>query len=172
MSLSAVRLERYLALLVVTGGPGCGIAGIHLDTEDSTACLTVAIDDACPTVAEADVALSGSESCTTPVEEVVRVVALGDRVPAPDSGDTGAPAFEQCCYDVKVAVHEGQGCVVGRVLSIDGAMVRAPVVVGSRWGDWGATPRVRGLDRAQREALAAYWADAARREHASIGSFA
>jgi hypothetical protein len=73
-----------------------------------------------------------------------------------------------CCY--QVIVGPGSGCI-GRPFTVEGAARTAPV---RARGDWklASKPRVRGLDRATRAALADAWAEDARFEHASIASFA
>ena len=72
---------------------------------------------------------------------------------------------DSCCWVVF------GNCDVGRPLAIDGQARHARLTDGSGWGK-PLFPDVSALDDETRRALAAYWAQEALNEHASVASFA
>jgi hypothetical protein len=70
-----------------------------------------------------------------------------------------------------IAVASAGGGAWGRPLRVRGRILHPELRRGSDWSR-GATPDVRGLDRATRRALEALWLHDAQKEHASVPAFA
>lgn len=174
MNLST-RLDRVIAAVLAAGCAGLGTKdGTELD---DVACLNVEVGTDCPDEATASGELVGNTTCETPVREVI---ATGAFVSSEDvvytgyggwdsPGDSGVPdtaaVTTRCCYEAAYEVHEGEGCVIGRPVLVDGAPLTAPTVARAGWGggDVGEGP----LD----EEAAAYWARQGALEHASVAAF-
>jgi hypothetical protein len=174
MNLST-RLDRVIAAVLAAGCTGLGTKdGTELD---DVACLNVEVGADCPDEATASGELMGDTTCQIPVREVIATGAFvssedvvytgyGGWDPPGDSGvpDTAA-VLTRCCYEAAYEVHEGEDCVIGRPVLVDGAPLTAPTVARAGWGggDVGEGP----LD----EVAAAYWARQGALEHASVAAF-
>ncbi|MCB9665176.1 MAG: ferritin-like domain-containing protein [Alphaproteobacteria bacterium] len=163
------RLAEVLGpILAASLLSGCGTA-LDPTAEARTVCTHVAPGSTCPTVAAASESMVGTSRCTDPEEKIVEVT--GAAKGSQGLQDTGGNPFDLCCYDVRVTILQGRGCVVGRpVTGPDGPIV-ARAVPGASWGAGGAV-ETRALDRADRAAAAAWWQRTALEEHASVAAFA
>ncbi len=141
---------------------------------DDEACLTVALDDECPSSQEAADQLIGSETCEDPVREII---AIGDFIERREVDsqywyDTGWTAnYESCCYEAAYDVKRGEGCAIGRPLVVGAETHLAPPVRRTQWSR-GERPDASALSDAARADLASFWAHVGLMEHASVASFA
>jgi hypothetical protein len=166
MSPTRSLLERRLLAvlgpsLMVTLAAGCG------ERVEGVQCLPLEATE-CPSVDEAGEIMDGWQTCSDPVEEIVRVTGFRGQESATDTGGT---TTQVCCYDTTNRTIPGSSCVVGRPLVHEGQQLTAQVGAPGLWSR-GARPDKRVLSGPQRRALAAYWTDVALIEHASVASFA
>jgi hypothetical protein len=104
--------------------------------------------------------------CVNDIEVACRAPADACRIDADCAGDGGE--HKRCVMSQGAWQCLGWTCVLGRPLVVEG---RARVAPAAARADWIARvePDFEGIDR---EALAAYWAQAGAVEHASVASFA
>lgn len=176
----SARLVTFVSLFL--GAGGCGVVLPPQDLDD-TACLYVDVGASCPSEDDASDQLVGTTTCETPVREVVATGAFlseadvvfdgyGGVFPVTTASDTGlSDPMHQCCYEAAYKVNQGEGCVIGRPLVVDGQMVSACAAPTSGWVG-PQRPSLAGLSAGARQALAEAWTDAGLLEHASIPAFA
>lgn len=159
------RLNALVAAILAIAPAGCA----ELDDE---ACLRVRFEAECPEPGEARKELVGDKTCETPVRKIVRT---GELLWSADiEGQSGTYGYEDpytsCCYEAAYTELEGQSCVVGRPIRVDGKPVLADAV---DRGDWQSVEGLLApIPRDHRAALARQWLDDARFEHASVAAFA
>ncbi|MFT5457275.1 MAG: hypothetical protein ACI9K2_003768 [Myxococcota bacterium] len=162
--------RRTGLLVLLLAAMGCDEPTGDLDS--GAWCATVEADEECPGVAKAQKRWGGSQTCESPVREIVEITRFIERIEDVTYGwaDT-ADLYDACCYEVEAKVHKGEACAVGRPLRVAGEAAVAPV----RWtaGDWtkGPTPDATALPPATRARLATAWRQAGLFEHASVASF-
>lgn len=165
--------EDHLPCWLAARVPSLALAlalGAGCSTEVQEHCMTVAAEEECPTVEEADELWAGEELCTSPVFTVKEVLAFVVRIE--DGGGSGTPSgdWDACCYEVRGRVQPGSSCVVGRPLTHEGAVIVARVREARR--RWAAPrPALSGLSGDARGALASFYLRQAQAEHASAPAF-
>ncbi len=170
-------LAQFLAPLPLAA---CDLIPLPVQPLDDVACLYEDVGGTCPDDVTAADALLGTQTCTSPVREVTRVGTLvseqevtlepyGFTYP---TGDTGlAEVRLECCYEAAYRTRSNQSCVIGRPAMVDGEMVSAQAASREDWAGETA-PRLSGLTRSARAALAAAWTQTGLLEHASVPAFA
>lgn len=182
------RLTLLLAGFLATPWAGCGGGTAPTDTDtdtaapalDDVACFPVELGVDCPSAEQAESQLMGMQTCESPVREVVATGAFlreEDVVPTgyggyaePGTSDTAEPVT-RCCYEAAYKEIQNMDCTPGRPLMADGVQLFARPARRSDWSQ-AARPTLQGLSASEREALAAFWTEAALLEHASIPAFA
>lgn len=179
----SVRFHLFLSHLALQG---CGIFDnpTTKPSLDDQACLTVDADRDCLGADDAADQLVGSETCESPVRQIVGLGDfLGEDVVVFDgyggvhpyeSGDTGlgfGRPVRQCCYEAAYEVLDDLSCTPGRPCRVDGEAQLASATPHAGWQGT-AVPSVEGLSAAVRATLADRWERDALVEHASVAAFA
>lgn len=88
------------------------------------------------------------------------------------TGDGDCPQGQQCTLSGDHRICQSPQCAIGRPFLVSGEERLASLVARGDWGAVGLAPSLGGLGEAEREALAARWAEVGLMEHASVAAFA